>query len=315
MIKSLIGNTPIVRIKVKFNNRTKNIYAKLEYYNYTGSIKDRLASYIIEESYKNGTLKKDMPIIEATSGNTGIAFSALGALYGHQVHIFMPDWVSVERRKIMEMYGAKIYLVSKEEGGFGEAIKRADNLAKRIGGFRSNQFSNKLNIDAHYNGTGKEIIEKVSNIGAFLSGFGTGGTLVGVSKKIKEKFPNAKVIALEPENMTLLSKNRRIGSHKIEGIGDDFLPDLVDTKLIDKVLTISDDEAINMAQILSRKLGLGVGISSGANFFASVVTNEDNIVTIFADDFKKYLSTDLFKSLNNKNLVSNTIDILEMEVL
>jgi len=315
MIKGLVGNTPLVKIKVKFNNKIKNIYAKLEFYNYTGSIKDRLAATVIAKSYQDGTLKKSMPIIEATSGNTGISFAAFGALYGHLVHIFMPDWASAERIKIMKMYGAKVHLVSKEEGGFQEAIRRADNLAKEIKGFRPNQFSNNLNILAHYEGTGKEIIEKVSSIDAFVSGFGTGGTLIGVARRIKEKFPNANIFALEPNTMTLLSENKRIGSHRIEGIGDDFLPDLVDTKIIDKTVTISDDDAINMAQILAKKLGLGVGISSGANFLASALVEGDNVVTIFPDDLKKYLSTDLAKENKIKNLISNEIEILSMDTL
>lgn len=315
MIKGLIGNTPIVKIRIKFNKKIKNIYAKLEYYNYTGSIKDRIAFYIMEQSYKNGTLQKGMPIIEATSGNTGIAFASLGALHGHEVHIFMPNWVSLERIKIMELYGAKIHLVSKEEGGFGEAIRRADFLAKKINGFRPNQFSNNLNVLAHYYGTGSEIVEKVDNIDAFVSGFGTGGTLIGVGKKIKERFPNAKIIALEPENMTLLSKNKKIGSHKIEGIGDDFLPDIVDTSLIDSSITISDNDAIYMAQILAKDLGLGVGISSGANFLASVLVEGENVVTIFADDLKKYLSTDLIYDIKNINPILKQVEILGMEVL
>lgn len=314
-INSLIGNTPMVKIKIDFNNKIQNIYVKLEYYNFTGSIKDRIANYIIIKSYENGSLKENMPIIEATSGNTGISFSALGALYNHPVHIFMPDWASVERRKIMELYGAKVYLVSKKEGGFKEAIKRADKLASEIGGFRPNQFSNELNILAHYESTGKEIINKVPQISAFVSGIGTGGTLIGVAKAIKEKFENAKIIAMEPENMTLLSKKKKIGSHKIEGIGDDFIPDLVDKKIIDKIITISDDEAINMTKRLATELGLGVGISSGANFLASVLTEEKTVVTMFADDIKKYLTTDLVLEKEDKEYISDKIKFIDIEVI
>lgn len=314
-INSLIGNTPMVKIKIDFNNKIQNIYVKLEYYNFTGSIKDRIANYIIIKSYENGSLKENMPIIEATSGNTGISFSALGALYNHPVHIFMPDWASVERRKIMELYGAKVYLVSKKEGGFKEAIKRADKLASEIGGFRPNQFSNELNTLAHYESTGKEIINKVPQISAFVSGIGTGGTLIGVAKAIKEKFENAKIIAMEPENMTLLSKKKKIGSHKIEGIGDDFIPDLVDKKIIDKIITISDDEAINMTKRLATELGLGVGISSGANFLASVLTEEETVVTMFADDIKKYLTTDLVLEKEDKEYISDKIKFIDIEVI
>lgn len=313
-IDKLIGNTPIIKINTKYNGKITSVFAKLEYYNYTGSIKDRLANYIIKESYKNGMLKKGMPIVEATSGNTGIAFAALGAYYGHPVHIFMPDWASVERINIMKLYGAKVYLVSKEDGGFKEAINRADKLALEINGFRPDQFNNIMNIDAHYNGTGKEIVESMDKIDAFVSGIGTGGTLIGIAKKLKEKFKNIKIVALEPKQLPILSKGVTEGSHKIEGIGDDFIPNIVDRDIIDYVVTIDDRDAINMARILARKFGLGVGISSGANLIASVLTGEDNVVTIFADDFKKYLSTDLVKDIElDDGLISNKIEILSIE--
>lgn len=313
-IDKLIGNTPMIKINTKYNGKITSVFAKLEYYNYTGSIKDRLANYIIKESYKNGMLKKGMPIVEATSGNTGIAFAALGAYYGHPVHIFMPDWASVERINIMKLYGAKVYLVSKEDGGFKEAIKRADELALEINGFRPDQFNNSMNIDAHYNGTGKEIVESLDKIDAFVSGIGTGGTLIGIAKKLKEKFKNIKIVALEPKQLPILSKGITEGIHKIEGIGDDFIPNIVDRDIIDDVVTIDDRDAINMVRILARKFGLGVGISSGANLIASVLTGEDNVVTVFADDFKKYLSTDLVKDIDlDDGLISNKIEILSIE--
>lgn len=314
-IKKLIGNTPIIKITIEYKNRIQYIYTKLEYYNYTGSIKDRIANYIINKSYENKTLKEGMPIIEATSGNTGISFAALGSLYNHPVHIFMPDWASIERKRIMELYGAKVYLVSKEEGGFKEAIKRADNLAKKLDGFRPNQFSNLLNTEAHYKTTGFEILEKVPKIDAFVSGIGTGGTLIGIATRLKEKFSDIKIVALEPENMTFLSENKKIGNHKIEGIGDDFIPDLVDRNMIDKIITISDGEAINMTKRLAKELGLGVGISSGANFLASILTGYENVVTVFADDNKKYLTTDLIINQNKKELISDKIKFIDIEVI
>lgn len=313
-IDKLIGNTPIVKITIEYQGVVRNIYVKLEYYNLTGSIKDRIAYYIIKKSKEMGLLKDKMPIIEATSGNTGISLAALGALYKHQVYIFMPDWVSQERSQLMKLYGANIYYVSKEEGGFQEAIKRADNLAIQINGFRTNQFMNKLNIDAHYETTGKEIIDKVPTINAYVSGIGTGGTLIGVAKRIKEVYKNAIIIAMEPIKMPLLSGGKVIGNHKIEGIGDDFIPDLVDKGLIDEVITIDDNEAINMAKRLSKELGLGVGISSGANFLASVLSLQDNVVTIFEDDSKKYLTTDLTVD-QNLNFISDQIKLLNIEVL
>lgn len=313
-MNKLIGNTPMIKITYKYKNKIKDMYAKLEYYNYTGSIKDRIADYIINESYKDGSLKKGMPIIEATSGNTGISFSALGRLYNHSVHIFMPNWVSSERINIMKMYGANVYLVSKEEGGFKECIKRADELSKKMNGFRPNQFDNIKNIEAHYNTTGKEIINSLNNINGFVSGIGTGGTLMGVSKRLKEYDKNIKIIVIEPDKLPILSKGINEGSHKIEGIGDDFIPSLVDKDLIDKVIDICDDDAINMSRLLSRKFGLGVGISSGANFLGCVLSDLDNVVTVFTDDMKKYLSTDLSKDINkDKNLISNNIELISIK--
>lgn len=317
-IGKLIGNTPIIKIKAEYKNKLVNVYAKLEYYNYTGSIKDRLAYYIINESYKDGTLKRGMPIIEATSGNTGISFAALGAYYNHPVYIFMPDWVSEERIKIMKTYGANVYLVSKEDGGFKEAIRRADYLAKKINGFRPDQFNNFKNIETHYKTTGLEIIHSIHKIDKFVSGIGTGGTLIGIAKRIKEKNINANIIALEPEQLPILTRGIYEGTHKIEGIGDDFIPSIVDKNIIDKVITINDEDALNMSKMLAKNFGLGVGISSGANLLASIISadNNDNVVTIFADDLKKYLTTDLTKEINmDKNLISNQIKIISIDYI
>lgn len=317
-IDNLIGNTPMIKIKAKYNKKIINVYAKLEYYNYTGSIKDRLAHYIIKESYKDNSLRKDMPIIEATSGNTGISFAALGAYYNHPVHIFMPDWVSQERINIMKLYGAEVHLVSKKDGGFQEAIRRANELAKKINGFRPDQFNNKKNIDVHYQTTGLEIVNQVKNINLFISGIGTGGTLIGIAKRIKENKKHSKIIAVEPLQLPIMSKGITNGIHKIEGIGDDFIPNIVDKNLIDDVITVDDEDAINMSRILAKKLGLGVGISSGANFLGAIISakNNDNVVTIFADDFKKYLSTDLTKEINkHSRLISNNIEIISLKTV
>ena len=313
MINNIIGNTPTVKIKYEYNKNIKNIYAKLEYYNYTGSIKDRLALYILTESKRMGLLKDNQIIVEATSGNTGISFAALGAYFGHEVHIFMPTSVSVERRKLIELYGAKLHLI---DAGFKDTIKEADLYARKNNAFRPNQFSNVMNINAHYYGIGEEIINKSLNINGFVSGIGTGGTLMGVGKRLKEYNKKIKIIALEPKTMPLLSEGIIIGPHKIEGIGDDFIPKLVDKNIIDEVISIDDEDAINMSRILSQKFGLGVGISSGANFLAGVLSKIDNLVTVFADDSKKYLSTDLIKPINNdKNLISNNIKIISIEFI
>lgn len=315
-IDNLIGNTPIILIKAKYKDNIVNIYAKLEYYNYTGSIKDRLAYYIIKEAKKDGSLKEGMPIIEATSGNTGISFAAIGAYYNHPVHIFMPDTASIERIHIMKLYGANVHLVSKKEGGFKEAIKRADKLAKEINGFRPDQFNNIKNIETHYNTTGLEIINNIDKIDNFVSGIGTGGTLIGIAKRIKEKNKKANIIALEPEQLPIMTKGITNGTHRIEGIGDDFIPSIVDKTIIDKIITINDEDAINMSRILAKKFGLGVGISSGANLLASIITakNNNNVVTVFPDDLKKYLSTDLTKEINKDNsLISNQVKIMSIE--
>ncbi len=315
-----IGNTPMVKIKYKRENRVNYIYAKLESYNLTGSIKDRVAYYIITKAKERGVLKSDMPIIEATSGNTGIALSALGAYYKHPVYIFMPDWASKERVELMKLYGAKVILVSKEQGGFKRCIEEAKKMSVEKEGFLSNQFSNNDNILAHYETTGEEIINALpEKVDAFISGVGTGGTLMGIGKKMKKWNSNVKIIALEPDKMPLISQNKIIGSHKIEGIGDDFVPDLLDKNIIDKVILVNDDDAINMSKKLANELGLGVGISSGANFIAGVLYQQNDnkpVVTVFADDNKKYLSTDLAKeTLIKEDFISQKIQLLDYEFL
>lgn len=316
MLDKLIGNTPMIKIKYHYQNQTNYVYAKLEYYNFTGSIKDRVAYYILKKAKELGLLKDKEPIVEATSGNTGISFAALGAYYNHPVHIFMPDWASVERVSIMRLYGAHVHLVSKEDGGFKEAIRRSEEYAQKINGFLPRQFENNLNIEAHYNTTAKEIFFSLPTIDTFISGIGTGGTLMGVAKYLKEKDKNVKIIALEPNKMPLLSGGKIIGNHKIEGIGDDFIPQIVDKNYIDDIVVIDDEDAINMSRLLAKKLGLGVGISSGANFLASVLSSGNNVATVFADDFKKYLTTDLTKEINkDPKLLSNQIELLDMEVI
>ena len=314
MLKKLIGNTPMVKIDYKFKDRLGSVYAKLEYYNYTGSIKDRLAFYIIKKAKDNGLLKEGQPIVEATSGNTGISLAAVGAFYGHPVHIFMPEWASKERVEIMKLYGANVYLVSKDVG-FKGAIVQSKELAKKIGGFLTEQFDNELNVRMHYEWTALEIKKQLSEVDAFVSGVGTGGTLIGNALGLKEKFKDIKIIAMEPEKMPLLSNGKIIGNHKIEGIGDDFIPGLYDKNLIDQIILINDDDAINMTKMLAEKLGLGVGISSGANFLASVLSGYGKVATIFADDFKKYLSTDLVKTFAQEKFISNEVELLGMEII
>ena len=315
-----IGNTPMIKIKYKYKGEENYIYTKLEFYNITGSIKDRVAYYIIKKAYENGDLQKEQMIVEATSGNTGISLAAIGAYFKNPVSIFMPDWVSKERMNLMKMYNAEVTLISKEEGGFKKAVEKAQEFAKQNGGFLANQFGNKNNILAHYETTAEEITRKLGlKIGGFVSGIGTGGTLTGVGKRLKELDNSIKIYALEPDKMPMLSQNREGGTHKIEGIGDDFIPELVDRTLIDEIILVNDDDSINMARKIALELGIGVGISSGANMIASVLAkakNTKDIVTVFPDDNKKYLTTDLSKPVdNNSRFISNEIELLDYEFI
>lgn len=315
----MIGNTPMIKVRYLKDGVEHSIYIKVEYFNVTGSIKDRMASYILTKAKERGILKEGTPIIEATSGNTGISFAALGARYQHPVTIFMPDWCSRERVMLMKSYGANVILVSKEEGGFTECIKRADELAKKVTGFRPNQFSNLDNPQAHYTNTAKEMIEKMPDITGFVSGIGTGGTLIGIGTLLKEQNPDVTVVAFEPVKMPILSGGKIVGSHKIEGIGDDFIPDIVKRDIIDDVYLIDDDDAVNMARLLAKKLGLGVGISSGANFLAAVMLEEKQpgkIVTLFPDDNKKYLSTSYIDEVEeNSTFLSKQITLIDYEII
>ena len=317
-VAKLVGNTPMIKINYEYEGKKDCIYAKVEYYNFTGSIKDRIALYIIQKEKENGKLTDGQPIIEVTSGNTGISFSAIGALFGHEVHIFMPDWVSLERRRLIEMYGAHVHLVSKEEGGFKRALELADDFARKHDGYKPLQFDNELNSEAQYFTTGQEIIDAVPDVNAFVSGIGTGGTLMGVGKRLKDSNPNSKVFALEPSTLSILKMGMEEGSHLIEGIGDDFIPGIVDEDLIDDIVLIDDCDAINMSKRIAKELGLGIGISSGANFLAGVIMNRDDLkmATVFADDNKKYITTKLSEKIDeNPKLLSNKVRLIGFEVI
>ena len=313
-------NTPLIKINYEYKNKEYYIYTKLEYFNVTGSIKDRVVKYIIDKAIANNEIKENMTLYEATSGNTGIALASIGAKLGHKVHIFMPDWVSEERKKIMKLYGAEITCFSKEEGGFIRCIEEARKAKDNTNGYYLNQFENYNNVIAHYETTGKELLEDVPEvISGFVSGVGTGGTLMGVSKRLKESNKDVIVAALEPSIMPMLSQNKIYGEHKIEGIGDEFVPKIVDKGKMNEIILVDDDDAINMARLLSSKLGLGVGISSGANFLGAVLLRDKinkNTVTVFVDDNKKYLSTDLSKDISDdKKLLSNRINLLGYEMI
>ncbi|MDO5849583.1 MAG: cysteine synthase family protein [Methanobacteriaceae archaeon] len=317
-LDKLIGNTPMIKINYEYEGKKGSVYTKLEFYNYSGSIKDRIALYIIEKERANGNLKEGQTIVEVTSGNTGIAFSAVGALYGHEVHIFMPDWASIERRNIMEMYGAHVHLVSREEGGFKRALELAEEFAEEIGAYRPMQFDNPLNVEGQYNTTGQEIVDAVPDVGAFVSGIGTGGTLIGIGKRLKANNPDFKLYALEPSTLSILKMGMEEGSHMIEGIGDDFIPSILEQDLIDDIVLIHDCDAINMSRRIAKEFGLGIGISGGANFLASVLMYEEGvkIATVFPDDNKKYLSTKLSEGVDdNPELISNKIKLIDFEVI
>ncbi|WP_405305372.1 PLP-dependent cysteine synthase family protein [Methanobrevibacter sp.] len=317
-IGKLIGNTPMIKIDYEYEGKSGSIYTKLEYYNYSGSIKDRIALYILEKERETGNLKEGQSIVEVTSGNTGISFSAIGALLGHDVHIFMPDWVSLERRNLIEMYGAHVHLVSKEEGGFKKALELAEEFANETGAYRPLQFDNKLNVEAQYTTTGKEILDSAPHVNAFVSGIGTGGTLMGIGKRLKDNNPNSKIIALEPSTLSILKMGMEEGSHMIEGIGDDFIPGIIEQDLIDDIVLIDDCDAINMSKRIAKEFGLGIGISSGANFLASVLIDNDdlNIATVFADDNKKYITTKLSEEIDdNPKLLSNKVKLIGFEVI
>ena len=315
-----IGNTPMIKINYEYKGKNSYIYTKLEYYNLSGSIKDRVAYYIIKNAKSRGQLKEGQTIVEATSGNTGIALAALGAYYKHPVVIFMPDWASVERIKLMKGYGAKVILFSKEEGGFIRCVEEAKKMAEREGAFLANQFANEDNFRAHFETTGAEILKQLQEyVGGFVSGVGTGGTLMGTGKRLKKEIEDFKIVAIEPDKMPIISQGKIISQHKIEGIGDDFVPDLVDRNTIDDIVLVNDEDAINMSRILAKELGLGVGISSGANLIGSVLLNEKinkPVVTVFADDTKKYLTTDLSKDIElNEKFISNKIKLIGYEVV
>jgi cysteine synthase A len=301
---NLIGNTPMLCINFTYNGEPRKIYAKAENFNLTGSIKDRMAMHILKKAYEREALNPGQVIIEATSGNTGISFSALGRALGHKVAIFMPDWMSQERKDLIKSLGADIYLVSKEEGGFLGSISKSEALAKEINGFLPEQFANNDNSEAHFTTTGPEIWHQLLFRGlkpdAFVAGVGTGGTIMGVGSYLKMKNPKIIVRPMEPTNSPTLTTGYKVGKHRIQGISDEFIPPVLDLKSLDPVIDVDDGDAIIMAQKLSTQLGLGLGISSGANFLAALklqneIGSDAVVVTIFADDNKKYLSTDLLR--------------------
>ncbi len=325
-LNNLVGNTPLLKIKFLYKGEERILYAKSEDFNMTGSIKDRMAYSILKKSYETGVLKPGATIIEATSGNTGISFCAMGRALGHSVVIFMPNWLSIERYNLIQSLGAKINLVTKEEGGFLGSIRMAEELATTIeNSFLPRQFSNEYNSQAHFETTGPEIWSQLifRNIvpDAFVAGVGTGGTIMGTGRYLKSKNPKIKLHAIEPANSPTLSTGHKVGSHRIQGISDEFIPAIVKLDELNEIIQVDDGDAIIMAQKLSAELGLAVGISSGANFIGALkaqnmISPIANVVTIFADDNKKYLSTDLMKQEQLKeHFYSKDIELISFHAI
>jgi cysteine synthase A len=302
-IAALIGNTPLLEIRYQLGGAGRRVYAKYEPENMTGSVKDRMALHITRRAYANGDLKDGFTIVEASSGNTGISFAALGRALGHHVRIYMPNWMSQERVQLIHHFGAEIIPVSPAQGGFVGAVEMAEMYADTHDHvFLPRQFDNPINIEAHQTATGPEIERQLAGFGreadAFVAGVGTGGTVMGVGRYLRRTGRAVHVHPLEPANSPTLRTRRCVGHHRIQGISDEFVPSIVDLDELDHVVDTWDGDAILMAQALCGTLGLGVGISSGANLLGAIQLVEElgpdaTVVTVFPDSNKKYLSTDL----------------------
>ncbi len=302
-VAELVGKTPLLELKnieKKYGLKAK-LVAKLEYFNPAGSVKDRVAKFMIDDAEKCGVLKEGSVIIEPTSGNTGIGLSAIAASKGYRVIIVMPETMSVERRKLMKGYGAELVLTPGNLGMKG-AIAKAEELKNEItGGVVMGQFVNPSNPKAHYMTTGPEIFEDTNgNVDYFVAGVGTGGTITGVGRFLKEKLPNVKIVAVEPATSAVLSTGVA-GAHKIQGIGAGFVPEILDTKIYDEVISVSDEDAFKFGKEMGKTEGVLVGISSGAALFAAISVAKrkeadgKTIVVLMPDTGERYLSTALFE--------------------
>lgn len=301
-LAGMVGRTPLLEIRYESRGRKRRVFAKYEQKNMTGSTKDRMALWILRRAYESGALHPGDTIAEATSGNTGISFAAMGRALGHPVRIYMPDWMSRERVSLILSFGAEVIPVSHEQGGFKGSIALADEFAattKHV--FLPHQFDNPANAEAHERATGPEIIAQLASVGlradAFVAGVGTGGTVMGVGRALRAKWPGTRVHPLEPANSPTLRTGHKVGKHRIQGISDEFIPSIVKLDQLDAIVDVWDGDAILMAQALGH-VGLAVGISSGANFIGAdklldELGDDATVVTVFADSNKKYLSTDL----------------------
>ena len=295
----LVGNTPMLRLNnmEKTNNLTGEIYAKLEKYNPAGSVKDRAALEIIEDAERRGILKPGATIIEPTSGNTGIGLAFIARLKGYKVILTMPSSMSEERIKVLKAYGAEVVLTDAALGMQGSLDKADEILKQTPGAIIAGQFTNPANVNAHYKTTGPEIWEDMDgNIDVFIASVGTGGTLTGTAKYLKEKNKDIKIVAVEPAESPLISKGIA-GQHGIQGIGANFIPEILDRNIIDEVYTVTTDEAYQSSREVAQKEGLLVGISSGSVIAAAkhYAKNNKKVVIILPDSGERYLSTELYK--------------------
>ncbi|MBU0763174.1 MAG: cysteine synthase A [Candidatus Altiarchaeota archaeon] len=298
-ILSTIGNTPHVRLNRIVDSESAEVIAKIESFNPGSSVKDRIALYMVEEAEKQGLLKKDSVIIEPTSGNTGIGLAMVAAVKGYKIKLTMPDTMSVERRKILQAFGAEIVLTEGSKGMKG-AVEKADELGKESPNiYIPQQFRNKANVKAHRETTAKELLADVGEFDAFVAGVGTGGTISGVAEAVKPKNPKTKFIAVEPEASPVLSGGSP-GPHKIQGIGAGFIPEILRKDLIDEVIKVSNEDAYTTSERLAREEGLLVGISAGANTWAALQVAKKlgkgkKVVVILPDTGERYLSTPLYE--------------------
>tara|TARA_R110000824_G_scaffold42440_8_gene124926 strand:+ start:1014 stop:2048 length:1035 start_codon:yes stop_codon:yes gene_type:complete len=328
-LSALIGNTPTIKILARCEGQDVTVYAKAEMFNLSGSIKDRMALAILQDAMRRGDLLPGQTIVEATSGNSGISFAAIGCALGHPVTIFMPDWVSAERRAILAIYGADVRLISREQGGFLGCMAAAETWAEQ-GAYLPRQFSNPVNADEHAEGTGPELWQQIAaddgNLGGFVAGVGTGGTVMGMGRYLKGRDASIAVHPVEPIESPTLSVGHKCGQHRVQGLSDEFIPAILNLAELDGVIGVNDGDAILMAQKLSREFGLGVGISSGINLVAALRLalrqpkaadgTRKAVATIFADSNTKYLSTDLAREEPCRDCyLTPKVDLLDMQTI
>ena len=320
-LRNFVGNTPTLRIECEIEGKKLYILAKYEGWNFTGSIKDRMSLQILEAGYEAGQLKPGDIIVEATSGNTGISLAAMGAYLGHQVQIYMPSWLSSERKQLLRFYGAELFEITAEEGGFKKCIDLAAKKSQKNGYFGPKQFDNIWNVLAHAQTTAPELenalkLNKLGDLDVFIAGCGTGGTVMGFYHHFSA-FSPSKNKKTEFKVYPILPDKNEDGGHRIEGIGDSFIPKILDLQSLSPVLRVCDSDAMNIARQIN-KLGLSVGISSGANVFGAILKASElsdglNVATVLPDCSKKYLTTDLCSTTEEP--LSREIKVLDFEII